>query len=531
MIGKTCPRCHGPLPEAVVRAMAAGTTCPFCGEKLKSTPTRALDAAPAADEDYQTLEVASPVPPAVPAAAVGQRPSPAPKPMAVGQRPAAAPAIKSAAPIKSAPASAPAKAAPVATAVKPAAVAAVKPAAAPIKPAPPPAPGMTAAAAPKSFRQTMVGAALAPSQMPFEDTPAPVSLAPPVSTPLTRPPAAPAAAAGRVVAIPSAPVAAAAAARVVPQPEPPPEPAPRALSILDDDSGPTHAVLPSAIASEAVTPLFEGMDSAPIAAVTVMPDPTPMAPGPSALQPAPPRRLAILGVGMGVLVVLVVFLVVKVVGGRKTAVKPVATEVAKAAPEPTAAEPMAAAEPVPTPKAAPAGPSKAALRAAKIAEKRERAAAKLAEKRERAAAKVAETRERAAAKVAETRERASQAKARHTKAPRARKIAMAKTTAKTSAPSAPAARADARPAYERGNAALLAGDGKAAIAAYREAVKSAPSDPIGFRGLGLAYEHEGENAAAIKALRRYLKLAPDAADQAIISRRLDRLSARQTKKK
>jgi tetratricopeptide (TPR) repeat protein len=275
-----------------------------------------------------------------------------------------------------------------------------------------------------------------------------------------------------------------------------------------------------------------------------MPDPAPPAPFPSALQPAPSRRLALLGVGMGVMVVVVAFLVVKVVGGRKSPVKPVATEVAKAAPEPAPAEPVAVAEPVPAPKAspaarspepraktAPAGPSKAALRAAKLAEKRERAAAKAAETRERAAAKVAEKRERAAAELAEKRERASQAKARRTKAPRARKIAMAKTTAKTSAPSAPVARADARPAYERGNAALLAGDGKAAIAAYREAVKSAPSDPIGFRGLGLAYEHEGETAAAIKALHRYLKLAPDAADQAIISRRLDRLSARQTKKK
>ena len=55
---------------------------------------------------------------------------------------------------------------------------------------------------------------------------------------------------------------------------------------------------------------------------------------------------------------------------------------------------------------------------------------------------------------------------------------------------------------------LLAGDGKGAIAAYREAVKSSPSDPIGFRGLGLAYEQQGETGAAIRALRRYLKLAP-----------------------
>ena len=83
---------------------------------------------------------------------------------------------------------------------------------------------------------------------------------------------------------------------------------------------------------------------------------------------------------------------------------------------------------------------------------------------------------------------------------------------------------DPRTPYEHGNALLFAGDGKGAIAAYREAVKSAPSDPIGFRGLGLAYEHEGETAAALRAFKRYLKLAPDAADRSIIQRRIERLA-------
>ena len=108
---------------------------------------------------------------------------------------------------------------------------------------------------------------------------------------------------------------------------------------------------------------------------------------------------------------------------------------------------------------------------------------------------------------------------------------MQSPSAKRSAPpAAPVERTDPRPAYERGNALLLAGDGKAAIAAYREAVKSSPSDPIGFRGLGLAYEQQGETTAAIRALKRYQKLAPHADDHELIAKRIDRLTARAKQK-
>jgi Flp pilus assembly protein TadD len=113
----------------------------------------------------------------------------------------------------------------------------------------------------------------------------------------------------------------------------------------------------------------------------------------------------------------------------------------------------------------------------------------------------------------------------HHRATRRTKLAMHKPAAKASAPApAPAERADPRPPYDRGNALLFAGDAKGAIAAYREAVKSAPTEPIGFRGLGLAYEHEGETGAALRAFKRYLKLAPAAPDREIIQRRIDRLS-------
>jgi len=95
---------------------------------------------------------------------------------------------------------------------------------------------------------------------------------------------------------------------------------------------------------------------------------------------------------------------------------------------------------------------------------------------------------------------------------------------KRATPSAPVERGDPRPPYERGNALLFAGDAAGAIAAYRDAVHDAPTDPIGYRGLGLAYEQKGETASAIRALHKYLKLAPGAADRTIISRRIDRLS-------
>jgi tetratricopeptide (TPR) repeat protein len=83
---------------------------------------------------------------------------------------------------------------------------------------------------------------------------------------------------------------------------------------------------------------------------------------------------------------------------------------------------------------------------------------------------------------------------------------------------------DARASYQRGNALLFAGDAAGAVAAYRKAVDLAPADPIGYRGLGLAQEQRGETGAAVRALRKYLKLAPGAADREIISRRIARLS-------
>jgi hypothetical protein len=107
------------------------------------------------------------------------------------------------------------------------------------------------------------------------------------------------------------------------------------------------------------------------------------------------------------------------------------------------------------------------------------------------------------------------------KAARQQRTLVAKASKPT--PAAPAERGDPRADYERGNALLFAGNAAGAIAAYREAIHQAPGDPIGYRGLGLAYEQKGDTTAAIRALRKYLKLAPDAADRSIISRRIERL--------
>jgi Flp pilus assembly protein TadD len=83
----------------------------------------------------------------------------------------------------------------------------------------------------------------------------------------------------------------------------------------------------------------------------------------------------------------------------------------------------------------------------------------------------------------------------------------------------------AREAYGKGNRLLLNGDTGGAIAAYEEATRLAPSSPVGYRGLGLAYEKQGKSSQAAKAFRTYLKLAPGAEDRALIAERLQRLAS------
>ncbi len=117
--------------------------------------------------------------------------------------------------------------------------------------------------------------------------------------------------------------------------------------------------------------------------------------------------------------------------------------------------------------------------------------------------------------------------AREADAPRAeprhpiRKLALA--SAKKEKPAA-GDREAARAAYERGNTLLFAGDAGGAASAYREAVRLAPGDPVGYRGLGLASEKEGKTSEAITAFVSYLKLSRHAHDREVIARRLSRLT-------
>jgi outer membrane biosynthesis protein TonB len=127
--------------------------------------------------------------------------------------------------------------------------------------------------------------------------------------------------------------------------------------------------------------------------------------------------------------------------------------------------------------------------------------------------------------VAHHGKRHAQRETRAAKTTKQRKLAAATATT-TKSTKASIVRGDPRPTYERGNALLFAGDVTGAIAAYKDAIRDDPFDPIGYRGLGLACEQKGDTTAALRALKKYLKLAPAAADRAMISRRIERLSNR-----
>jgi hypothetical protein len=526
-----CPRCAKTLPDNVLRDVARGTSCPFCAAPLKRSPRRTLDAPPTADEGYATFELDKPI-------QVNATPPPVSKPEAVA-------ALKAAA-----------------VAARPAPVTPLKPGL--LKPA------VIAAAMPKSTRATMVGAALTARDQPFEGTPAlgsfalaaavPVApvrgLAPPLPSVRTpTPPASVSAMAATMLATPAAsrlplpgsiPPPPAPPARptnglgtvapvvTVADSEPttvsPPSPSPsrngatvRPLVIATDEE-PTH-VAPGRGEPTPVAPVLGANDSGPIAMVTVMPDSAPIV-APTMLRPVePPRRgLAMIGIGMGLAIVALVFGGVKLLGGPKAAAP--ASPAQAAAPAP-ATEPVAEAMPAPPAAEAPV----ARTPAVKVPEAKTPAAKSRAPRTPAVAEKEKPTpAEKPVAAKRTSRESVRRAKAHHRTERRAKKVAMASPAAKRSAPAASPERTDPRPAYERGNALLLAGDGKGAIAAYREAVKSSPSDPIGFRGLGLAYEQQGETGAAVRALRRYLKLAPHAADHDLIAKRVDRLAARAKQK-
>lgn len=233
---------------------------------------------------------------------------------------------------------------------------------------------------------------------------------------------------------------------------------------------------------------------------TALPALAPPSAAPSLLapvrEPGRARRLMLMGSGAALSLAIGLMLVMRATAGS-TAVASVVTPMTQTAPT---TEPLAPTTAELAPAEAPP-PAAEGGRTAPVAKRRVGAAKRKAS-------------------VAHNGKRQLKRDARVAKATgKPRTLAAKRTT-----PSAPAERGDPRPPYERGNALLFAGDATGAIAAYREAVHDAPTDPIGYRGLGLAYEQKGETASAIRALHKYLKLAPGAADRTIISRRIDRLS-------
>ena len=69
-------------------------------------------------------------------------------------------------------------------------------------------------------------------------------------------------------------------------------------------------------------------------------------------------------------------------------------------------------------------------------------------------------------------------------------------------------------------ASLVRGQLAGAKRGYESAIRIAPREPAGFRGLGLVAARLGESREARTALRRYLSLAPKAPDGALIAARI-----------
>jgi Flp pilus assembly protein TadD len=85
------------------------------------------------------------------------------------------------------------------------------------------------------------------------------------------------------------------------------------------------------------------------------------------------------------------------------------------------------------------------------------------------------------------------------------------------APSAPGARGtDSTALFKEGNALFQKGDVAAALAKYQEAARLNPSDAKTQRQIGYCYNRLGQHERAEPYLRKYLELAPNAADAAFV---------------
>jgi hypothetical protein len=359
--------------------------------------------------------------------------------------------------------------------------------------APSPLPGVTA---PRAMPPAPVAAPPAPAQRPapaqgapaapppVERRPAPtmVGIAPPPPEKASPPPRAPSPVVQPSPSPSPSPIVQPAPARQQPAPERPS--VPLAMSAALPATGPTAASF--ALAMPAM-----------------------------ALPPRSRRNLAIAG-GAAALVVAVAILVLHHPSADRLPVESAPPAIAK----PTiGAAPLATLE-----EKSPAAPKIEPLHPAAVAQpKLEAAGDAPASATEAAPAKVRGAHHATAHKRHAKHERYAK-RERHEKHARHEKRTPRRLEAAAEPAPSPAAEGDARATYQKGNALLFAGDAAGAVSAYKKAVELAPKDPIGYRGLGLAYEQQGATKPAIRALRKYLKLAPAAADREIISRRIARLA-------
>jgi hypothetical protein len=330
-------------------------------------------------------------------------------------------------------------------------------------------------------------------------------------------------------------------AQAAPPAAPTAAPAPRPASVASTQLGHAATIVATASAPSVVTAAAPSPAPAPPAPAAARPAPAPapaaVAPGATALQAVattPPRsvqnvatvdvdvsveragpwhkRPRTIAIAAGATVGIVVALVVGLRGGRHAA--PARVTPPPVAVTTPAAPPAVAAPAAPAPVVEPAGPAPAA--------EPEPAAPVAKAERTAPAPRVVSAKKTLAKHVAHPKGRRS---VRDAEAPRARptrKLALASATKKEKP--GVGDREAARAAYERGNSLLFAGDSAGAASAYQEAVRLAPGDPVGYRGLGLACEKEGKNADAISAFVNYLKLSKHAHDREVIARRLARLT-------
>jgi tetratricopeptide (TPR) repeat protein len=89
-----------------------------------------------------------------------------------------------------------------------------------------------------------------------------------------------------------------------------------------------------------------------------------------------------------------------------------------------------------------------------------------------------------------------------------------KVAEKKAPPISPAAmsRALALSQIRRGEAALEKGHADEALSSFRSALDSDPGIAAAYRGMGMAYSMQGNDAQALQSYQRYLQLAPGAAD-------------------